>query len=149
MPRLQLKGINLMPARESFDPIETASRDEIVALQLERLKWTLGHAYNNVAHYKKAFDKAGVHPDDLKALDDLPRFPFTAKDDLRQQYPFGMFAIPRDQVLRVHASSGTTGRPTVVGYTRRDLDNWADLMARSIRAAGGRAGDVCHIAYGY
>ena len=106
------------------------------ALQLKRLKWTLSHAYSNVAHYKKAFDKAGVHPDDLKSLDDLRKFPFTAKDDLRAHYPFGMFAIPREQVLRVHASSGTTGKPTVVGYSRRDLDTWADLMARCMRAAG-------------
>lgn len=128
MPHLQLKGINLMSARESFDPIETASRDEIAALQLKRLKWTLNHAYSNVAHYKKAFDKAGIHPSDLRALDDLPKFPFTAKDDLRAYYPFGMFAIPRDQVLRVHASSGTTGKPTVVGYSRRDLDTWAGVM---------------------
>ena len=130
MPRLQLKGVNLTPRRDSFDAIETASRDEIGALQLKRLKWTLNHAYNNVAHYKKAFDKAGVHPDDLKSLDDLRIFPFTTKDDLRNHYPFGMFAIPREQVLRVHASSGTTGKPTVVGYSRRDLDIWADLMAR-------------------
>jgi phenylacetate-CoA ligase len=140
MPRLQLKGINLMPARESFDPIETASRDEIAALQLERLKWTLSHAYNNVVHYKKAFDKAGVHPRDLKKLDDLPKFPFTAKEDLRARYPFGMFAIPRDHVLRVHASSGTTGKPTVVGYSQRDLDTWAGLMAPPcVRPAASRA----------
>jgi phenylacetate-CoA ligase len=140
MPRLQLKGINLMPARESFDLIETASRDEIAALQLERLKWTLNHAYSNVAHYKKAFDKAGIRPGDLKTLDDLPKFPFTTKDDLRAYYPFGMFAIPRDQVLRVHASSGTTGKPTVVGYSRRDLDTWAGLMARCMRASGCKPG---------
>src|SRR5207342_2042947 len=137
MPRLQLKGINLMPARESFDPIETASRDEIAALQLERLKWTLSHAYNNVAHYKKAFDKAGVHPRDLKTLDDLPKF------------PFGMFAIPRDHVLRVHASSGTTGKPTVVGYSQRDLDTWAGLMARSMRASGCKPGMLVQNSYGY
>jgi len=149
MPRLQLKGINLTPAREAFDPIETASRDEIAALQLERLKWTLSHAYSNVAHYKKAFDNAGVHPADLKALDDLPKFPFTAKDDLRAHYPFGMFAIPRDQVLRVHASSGTTGKPTVVGYSRRDLDTWAGLMARSMRASGCKPGMLVQNSYGY
>ncbi|MGB7276978.1 MAG: AMP-binding protein, partial [Pseudolabrys sp.] len=149
MPRLQLKGINLMPARESFDPIETASRDEIAALQLERLKWTLSHAYNNVAHYKKAFDKAGVHPRDLKTLDDLPKFPFTAKEDLRAHYPFGMFAIPRDHVLRVHASSGTTGKPTVVGYSQRDLDTWAGLMARSMRASGCKPGMLVQNSYGY
>jgi len=149
MPRLQLKGINLMPPRESFDPIETASRDEIAALQLERLKWTLSHAYSNVAHYKKAFDKAGVHPGDLKALDDLSKFPFTAKDDLRAHYPFGMFAVPREQVLRIHASSGTTGKPTVVGYSRRDLDTWAGLMARSMRAAGCKPGMLVQNSYGY
>ena len=149
MPRLQLKGINLMPARESFDPIETASRDEIAALQLERLKWTLSHAYNNVAHYKKAFDKTGVHPRDLQTLDDLPKFPFTAKEDLRAHYPFGMFAIPRDRVLRVHASSGTTGKPTVVGYSQRDLDTWAGLMARSMRASGCKPGMLAQNSYGY
>src|SRR4026209_36545 len=149
MPRLQLKGINLMPARESFDPIETASRDEIAALQLERLKWTLSHAYNNVGHYKKAFDKASVHPRDLKTLDDLPRFPFTAQDDLRAHYPFGMFAIPRDHVLRVHASSGTTGKPTVVDYSQRDLDTWSGLMARSMRAAGCKPGMLVQNSYGY
>jgi phenylacetate-CoA ligase len=149
MPRLQLKGINLMPTHESFDPIETASRDEIATLQLERLKWTLSHAYSNVAHYKKAFDKVGVHPGDLKALDDLRKFPFTAKDDLRVHYPFGMFAIPRDQVLRIHASSGTTGKPTVVGYSRRDLDTWAGLMARSMRAAGCKPGMLVQNSYGY
>ena len=149
MPRLQLKGINLMPARESFDPIETASRDEIAALQLERLKWTLNHAYSNVAHYKKAFDKAGIRPGDLKTLDDLPKFPFTTKDDLRAYYPFGMFAIPRDQVLRVHASSGTTGKPTVVGYSRRDLDTWAGLMARCMRASGCKPGMLVQNSYGY
>jgi phenylacetate-CoA ligase len=149
MPRLQLKGINLMPSRESFDPIETASRDEIAALQLERLKWTLSRAYDNVAHYKKTFDQAGVHPGDLKTIDDLSKFPFTAKDDLRAHYPFGMFAIPRDQVLRIHASSGTTGKPTVVGYSRRDLDTWAGLMARSMRASGCRPGMLVQNSYGY
>jgi len=149
MPRLHLKGINLMPTRESFDPIETASRDEIASLQLERLKWTLSHAYSNVAHYKKVFDEAGVHPGDLKALDHLPKFPFTAKDDLRAHYPFGMFAIPREQVLRVHASSGTTGNPTVVGYSRRDLDTWAGLMARSMRASGCKPGMLVQNSYGY
>ena len=136
MPRLQLKGINLIPARESFDPIETASRDEIAALQLERLKWTLGLAYNNVAHYKKAFDKAGVHPDDLKALDDLPRFPFTAKDDLRAHYPFGMFAIPRDQVLRVqrrsHARSSRPQPANELGI-RRSLEVLQPVLKRATR----------------
>lgn len=149
MPHLQLKGINLMSARESFDPIETASRDEIAALQLKRLKWTLNHAYSNVAHYKKAFDKAGIHPSDFRALDAQPKFPFTAKDDLRAYYPFGMFAIPRDQVLRVHASSGTTGKPTVVGYSRRDLDTWAGLMARCMRASGCKPGMLVQNSYGY
>ncbi|HZP70129.1 MAG TPA: phenylacetate--CoA ligase PaaK [Pseudolabrys sp.] len=149
MPRLQLKGINLTPARESIDPIEFASRDEIAALQLTRLKWTLNHAYNNVAHYRKVFDKAGVHPSDLKSLDDLQKFPFTTKDDLREHYPFGMFAIPRDQVLRVHASSGTTGKPTVVGYSERDLDTWAQLMARCMRAGGCKPGMLAQNSYGY
>src|SRR5690242_6944414 len=149
MSRLQFKGINLMSGRDSFDPIETASRDEIAALQIERLKWTLNHAYENVVHYKKVFDKAGVHPRDLRTLDDLPKFPFTAKDDLRAHYPFGMFAIPRDQILRLHASSGTTGKPTVVGYSRRDLDIWAGLMARSMRAAGSKPGMLVQNSYGY
>ena len=149
MPRLQLKGANLTPRRDSFDPIETASRDEIGALQLKRLKWALNHAYSNVTHYKKTFDKAGVHPHDLKTLDDLRNFPFTTKDDLREHYPFGMFAIPRAQVLRVHASSGTTGKATVVGYSRRDLDTWAHLMARSMRAAGCQPGMLVQNSYGY
>ena len=137
------------PAPGDLEPIETASRDEIHALQLQRLRWTLQHAYDHVPHYRKAFDAKGVHPGDLKQLSDLARFPFTVKKDLRDNYPFGMFAVPREQVARVHASSGTTGKPTVVGYTRRDIDNWADLVARSIRAAGGRAGDIVHVAYGY
>jgi phenylacetate-CoA ligase len=137
------------PAPGDLEAIETASRDEVQALQLERLRWTLQHAYDNVPHYKKAFDAKGVHPGDLKQLSDLSRFPFTVKKDLRDNYPFGMFAVPREQVLRLHASSGTTGKPTVVGYTRQDIDHWADLVARSIRAAGGRAGDLVHIAYGY
>ena len=137
------------PAPGDLEPIETASRDEIHALQLQRLRWTLQHAYDNVPHYRKAFDAKGVHPGDLQLLSDLARFPFTVKKDLRDNYPFGMFAVPREQVARVHASSGTTGKPTVVGYTRRDIDHWADLVARSIRAAGGRAGDIVHVAYGY
>ena len=132
-----------------LDPIERASRDEITALQLRRLQATLANVYRNVVHYKKAFDAAGVHPDDLKALADLARFPFTTKNDLRENYPFGMFAVPKAQLARIHASSGTTGKPTVVGYTKRDIGIWADLVARSIRAAGGRAGDTIHIAYGY
>ncbi|MDO9403254.1 MAG: phenylacetate--CoA ligase PaaK [Polaromonas sp.] len=137
------------PAPGPLDAIETASRDEVQALQLERLRWTLQHAYDNVPHYKHAFDAKGVHPSDLKQLSDLSKFPFTVKKDLRDNYPFGMFAVPREQVSRIHASSGTTGKPTVVGYTAKDIDNWADLVARSIRAAGGRAGDLIHIAYGY
>ena len=132
-----------------LDPIETASRDEITALQITRLKATLNNVYQNVAHYRQAFDVAGVHPDDFKVLADLAKFPFTTKKDLRANYPFGMFAVPQSQVMRIHASSGTTGKPTVVGYTANDIGNWADLVARSIRAAGGRAGDMVHISYGY
>jgi phenylacetate-CoA ligase len=137
------------PERHELEPIEIASRDEIAALQLTRLRETLGRAYANVPHYQDAFERAGVHPDDLTGLDDLRKFPFTTKDDLRRHYPFGMFAVPRDQVIRIHASSGTTGKPTVVGYTRHDVTLWAEVMARSIRAAGGRAGDVVHVVYGY
>lgn len=137
------------PAPGDLEPIETASRDEVQALQLQRLRWTLQHAYDNVPHYRRAFDAKGVHPSDLKQLSDLSKFPFTVKKDLRDNYPFGMFAVPREQVSRIHASSGTTGKPTVVGYTRKDIDTWADLVARSIRAAGGRAGDLIHVAYGY
>jgi phenylacetate-CoA ligase len=137
------------PQPGELESIELASRDEIAALQLERMKWTLQHAYDNVPHYKKSFDEQGVHPSDLKTLTDLAKFPFTTKIDLRDNYPFGLFAVPRSQVARVHASSGTTGKPIVVGYTHQDIDNWANLVARSIRAAGGRAGDTCHIAYGY
>ncbi len=132
-----------------LDSIETSSVEELRELQLERLKWSLKHAYDNVPFYKKSFDQHGVHPDDLNSLQDLAKFPFTVKDDLRDNYPFGMFAVPREQVVRVHASSGTTGNPTVVGYTQNDIDMWANLMARSIRAAGGRPGDICHIAFGY
>ncbi len=130
-------------------PIESASRDEIAALQLQRLKWSLRHAYDNVPHYKRTFDAKGVHPDDLKTLADLAKFPFTSKSDLRDNYPFGLFAVPRSQVARVHASSGTTGKPTVVGYTKNDIDVWADCVARSIRASGGCPGDMVHVAYGY
>ena len=137
------------PAPGDLEPIERASRDELQALQLRRLQWTLQHAYDNVAHYRRAFDAKGVHPGDCRSLTDLALFPFTAKADLREHYPFGMFAVPREQVVRVHASSGTTGKPTVVGYTQGDIDRWADLGARSIRAAGGRAGDMVHVAYGY
>ncbi len=132
-----------------LEPIETASRDEITALQLERLRWSLRHAYDNVAHYRSAFDAAGAHPDDIRTLDDLERFPLLTKQDLRANYPFGMFAVPREQVVRVHASSGTTGKPTVVGYTRNDIDTWANLVARSMRAAGTQPGDIVHVAYGY
>ena len=131
------------------DAIEHASIDELRSLQLERIKWSLRHAYENVPHYRAKFDEAGVHPDDFKQLSDLSKFPFTTKQDLRQNYPFGMFAVPRSEVSRVHASSGTTGKPTVVGYTRNDLDNWANLVARSIWAAGGRPGGMVHVAYGY
>ncbi len=137
------------PPDPNLDPIETASRDEIAALQLSRLRRTLQHAYDNVAHYRARFDEKGVHPADLASLDDLAAFPFTVKDDLRRGYPFGMFAVPRSRVIRIHASSGTTGIPTVVGYTRADLDTWAEIIARCLRAAGARAGDVVHIAYGY
>jgi len=132
-----------------LDPIERASRDELQALQLERLKWSVRHAYENVPHYRRAFDEKGVHPDDLKTLADLAKFPFSDKKTLRDNYPFGLFAVPREQVVRVHASSGTTGKPTVVGYTKRDIDTWAGLVARSIHAAGGRPGDIVHVAYGY
>ncbi|HVR51663.1 MAG TPA: phenylacetate--CoA ligase PaaK [Pseudorhodoferax sp.] len=137
------------PAPGELDPIETASRDEIAALQLQRLRASLQRAYDKVPHYRQAFDAKGVHPQDLKQLSDLARFPFTVKSDLRDNYPFGMFAVPRAQVARIHASSGTTGKPTVVGYTRGDIDTWAELVARSIRAAGGRPGDMVHVAYGY
>ncbi|KVF79736.1 phenylacetate--CoA ligase [Burkholderia sp. FL-7-2-10-S1-D7] len=132
-----------------LEPIETASRDELTALQLERLKWSLRHAYDHSPVYRRKFDEAGVHPDDLKTLTDLSRFPFTTKSDLRDSYPFGMFAVPQDQISRIHASSGTTGKPTVVGYTAHDIDTWANLVARSIRAAGARRGDKVHVSYGY
>ena len=138
-----------VPRPDELDPIEIASRDELAALQLARLQWSLAHAYDHVPHYRKAFDAAGVHPRECRSLADLAKFPFTVKTDLRDNYPFGMFAVPREQVVRIHASSGTTGKPTVVGYTRKDIDTWATVMARSIRAAGGRAGDIVHIAYGY
>ena len=140
---------DLTPAKSSLDPIEIASRDEIETLQLERLKWSLRHAYENVPFYKTSFDDAGVHPDDLKSLSDLSKFPFTVKQDLRANYPFGMFAVPREQVARIHASSGTTGQPTVVGYTQNDLDVWGSVVARSLRASGLRPGDMLHNAYGY
>jgi phenylacetate-CoA ligase len=132
-----------------LEPIDTASRDELAALQLERLKWSLTHAYENSPVYRRKFDEAGVHPGEVKTLADLSRFPFTTKKDLRDNYPFGMFAVPQEQVSRIHASSGTTGKPTVVGYTARDIDTWANVVARSIRAAGARRGDKVHISYGY
>jgi phenylacetate-CoA ligase len=140
---------DLTPPKSSLDPIEIASRDEISALQLQRLKWSLSHAYNNVPFYKASFDAAGVHPDDLKSLSDLAKFPFTVKSDLRDNYPFGMFAVPKTDIMRIHASSGTTGKPTVVGYTKNDVDMWANMVARSMRASGVRSGDTVHIAYGY
>jgi phenylacetate-CoA ligase len=133
----------------ALEPIETASQDELRNLQLERLRWSLQHAYDNVEHYRERFAAARVHPRDFKALEDLKHFPFLAKDDLRARYPFGMFAVPREKIVRIHASSGTTGKPTVVGYTARDIETWAQLVARSIRAAGGRPGDIVHVAYGY
>jgi phenylacetate-CoA ligase len=133
----------------SAESPERASIDEIRALQLDRLRWAVGHAYRNVVHYRRSFDARGVHPDDLRRLEDLAKFPFLVKQDFRDNYPFGLFAVPREKVARVHASSGTTGRPTVVGYTARDIDRWADLVARSIRVAGGRPGQIVHIAYGY
>src|SRR3954452_4815064 len=138
-----------MAAEDGLEPIETASVDELRALQTERLRATLQHTYANVAHYRAAWDAAGVHPDDVRELSDLAKLPFTSKADLRDNYPFGMFAVPRERVVRVHASSGTTGQPTVVGYTADDVDMWATVVARSIRAAGGRPGDVLHNAYGY
>ena len=132
-----------------LDPIETASRDELAALQLERLKWSLNHAYEDSPVYRRKFGEAGIHPSELKTLADLARFPFTTKKDLRDSYPFGMFAVPQERVSRIHASSGTTGKPTVVGYTARDIDTWANLVARSIRAAGAKPGDKVHVSYGY
>lgn len=141
--------VQRIPAQGDLEPIERASRDELQAVQLERMKWSLKHAYDNVPHYRSAFDAAGVHPGDLKTLLDLAKFPFTDKKTLRDNYPFGLFAVPREKVVRIHASSGTTGKATVVGYTRSDIDTWAAVAARSIRAAGGRAGDIVHVAYGY
>jgi phenylacetate-CoA ligase len=140
---------DLTPAPSDLEPIERASRDELQALQLQRLQWSLRHAYENVPHYRTSFDAAGVRPQDCRELSDLARFPFTSKQDLRDNYPFGMFAVPQAQISRVHASSGTTGRPTVVGYTARDIRTWAGVMARSIRASGGRPGHKVHVAYGY
>ncbi|KVE34625.1 phenylacetate--CoA ligase PaaK [Burkholderia sp. TSV86] len=138
-----------MPPSLPLEPIEQASRDELLALQLERLKWSLAHAYEHSPVYRRKFDAAGVHPNDLKTLADLSHFPFTAKQDLRDNYPFGMFAVPPERISRIHASSGMTGKPTVVGYTARDIDTWAGVVARSIRAAGARPGDKVHVSYGY
>src|ERR1700732_3278295 len=135
--------------KAELDDAERASRDEIMALQTKRLAWSLAHAYDNVAHYRRAFDKAGVHPSDFRKLSDLAKFPFTVKTDLRDNYPFNMFAVAREKLVRVHASSGTTGKPIVVGYTQADIGTWSDVMARSIRAAGGRSGMIMHNAYGY
>ncbi len=140
---------DLTPPRETLEPIEIASRDEIAALQLDRLKWSLRHAWDNVPTYRARFEAAGVSPDDLTSLEDIAKFPFTTKRDLRDAYPFGMFAVPREKVARIHASSGTTGKPTVVGYTKRDLQVWGNLVARSMRASGTRPGDLVHISYGY
>jgi phenylacetate-CoA ligase len=141
--------LELKPPRDTLDPIEIASRDEIAALQTSRLRWSLRHAFENVPHYRRRFEAHGVHPDDFRALEDLRKFPLTTKQDLRDNYPFGMFAVPREQVVRIHASSGTTGKPTVVGYTKRDVEVWAEVVARSIRASGGRPGMKVHVAYGY
>jgi phenylacetate-CoA ligase len=141
--------LDLAPRSDELEPIECASKDELSALQLERLQWTLRHAYEHVPFYRARFDQADLHPDDCRSLDDLATFPFTTKEDLRASYPFAMFAVPRDRIARIHASSGTTGRATVIGYTKRDLDTWADVVARSIRAAGGRPGDRVHVAYRY
>ena len=138
-----------MAAKDQIEPIEKAGVDELRALQLQRLRWSLQHAYEKVPHYRKVFDAAGIRPRDLKDLTDLAKFPFTTKADLRANYPFGMFAVPMDDIVRIHASSGTTGKPTVVGYTREDIDVWSTVMARSLRAAGGKASDVVHVAYGY
>jgi len=143
------RAADFTPNRQDLNPIEVASRDEIAALQLRRMKWSLKHAYENVPHYKTSFAAAGVHPDDLKELADLPKFPLTSKDDLRANYPYGMFAVPMDKIVRIHASSGTTGKPTVVGYTKLDIRTWADVCARSIYASGGRPGMKIHNAYGY
>ncbi|MBO0661725.1 phenylacetate--CoA ligase [Jiella sp. MQZ9-1] len=141
--------VSLEPCPGDLEAIEIASRDEISGLQLERMTWSLAHAYENSPFYRQRFDEAGVHPSDLKTLSDLAKFPFTTKTDLRDTYPFGMFAVPREKLARIHASSGTTGKPTVVGYTQKDIDTWATVVARSIRASGGRAGDLVHVAYGY
>ncbi|MGH8487060.1 MAG: phenylacetate--CoA ligase family protein, partial [Pseudomonas sp.] len=141
--------MNMSVNTSPLDPMETASIDQLRQHQLDRLRWSLNHAYQNVPLYKQRFDSLGVHPDDLKSLDDLAKFPFTGKNDLRDNYPYGMFAVPMHDVVRLHASSGTTGKPTVVGYTQNDINTWANVVARSIRAAGGRRGDKVQISYGY
>ena len=141
--------VRRVPDQNELDPIETASVDELRSLQFDRMQWTLQHTYKNVAPYRKKCEKAGVEPGDLKSLEDLALFPCTTKEDLRQSYPFGLFAVPQEDVVRVHASSGTTGKPTVVGYTKNDIDMWADVVARSIRASGGERSDKIHVAYGY
>ncbi len=138
-----------MTPYDNIEPIEKASRDELEALQLQRLRATLSHAYANVPHYQKKFDAAGVHPSDCRALGDLAKFPFTTKADLRENYPYGMFAVPMDQIVRIHASSGTTGKPTVVGYSKQDIDTWSHVMARSLRAGGVRSTDKIHVSFGY
>src|SRR4051812_32148337 len=143
------RAADFAPDKKDLNPIEIASRDEIAALQLRRMKWSLKHAYENVRHYKKSFGAAGVHPGDFKNLSDLRRFSLTSKEDLRANYPYGMFAVPMDKIVRIHASSGTTGKPTVVGYTKLDIRTWADVCARSIYASGGRPGMKIHNAYGY
>jgi phenylacetate-CoA ligase len=144
-----MSRVNRMVKPTGLESIETASIDELRGLQFERLRWSIQHTYENVVHYRKKCDTAGVRPADLTCLEDLAKFPFTAKQDLRDTYPFGMFAVPSAQVARLHASSGTTGKPIVVGYTKKDIDTWADVVARSIRASGGRPGDMVHVAYGY
>ncbi len=141
--------MNMRSKPSAIKPVDLASRDELQALQLERLKWSLRYAFDNIAHYRAKFDQAGVHPDDLTSLADLAKFPFTTKADLRENYPFGMFAVPMRDIVRVHASSGTTGKPTVVGYTERDIGMWASVMARSLRAAGATADDIVLNSYGY
>ncbi len=137
------------PIKGALDPIEIASRDEISALQLERLTWSVKHAYDNVEHYKISFDEVGVHPDDIQNLSDLPKLPLSQKEHIRDNYPFGMFAVSKKEVIRIHASTGTTGNPTVVGYTSKDIYTWSDLVARSLRAAGAHSGQIAHIAFGY
>jgi len=143
------KTLRPLPENPSGEAIQNASTDEIRDLQTRRVKWSLTHAYENLGHYREAFDAAGVHPEDFQSLEDLAKFPFTTKQTLRDHYPFGLFAVPREDVVRIHASSGATGKPTVVGYTKNDIETWSTAMARSIQAAGGKPGDIVHVAYGY